>query len=131
MRFRGYRLALLVVLAVAAAGGSSARAGGGSFDATTDEDDTRGTLFGFVKDRSGDPVDDAKVTVTMNKLNASLVLRSDPQGHYTAKMFYKNFGPEDITLACAKDGYRQVTTVSRPPLAAGAPVEIDCVLDHP
>jgi hypothetical protein len=106
-----------------------ASAGGGSFDNGAGDDDSRATLFGFVKTRDGDPVDDAKITITMTKLNASLVIRSDPDGHYLTKLFYRDIDPKDLELACAKDGYRQVAVSPRPLLAAGAPIEIDCVLD--
>jgi hypothetical protein len=106
-------------------------AGGGTFDTPGDDDnDSRATLFGFVKDKNGDPVADAKITVTMTKLNASLVVRSDEQGHFLTKLFYRDVDPDDLDLACAKDGFREVAHTRRPSPAAGAPIEIDCVLDH-
>ncbi|HUK58712.1 MAG TPA: carboxypeptidase-like regulatory domain-containing protein [Stellaceae bacterium] len=122
------RIALLAALALALPTGP-ARAGGGSFDNGAGEDDSRATLFGFVKTRDGDAVDDAKVTITMTKLNASLVVRTDADGHFLAKLFYREVDPKDLDLACGKDGYHEVTLMRRPPLAAGAPIEIDCVLE--
>lgn len=121
-----WRIAIAAAAAVAPLG--LAWAGGGSFDNGAGDDDSRATLFGFVKTRDGDPVEDAKVTITMTKLNASLVIRSDPDGHFLAKLFYRDVDPKDLDLACGKDGYRQAALVRRPPLAAGAPIEIDCVL---
>lgn len=117
-------MALTVVLPLA----GTARAGGGSFDAIGEPDDPRTTVFGFVKDRSGDGVDNATVTITMLKLNSDLVVHSDPQGHFSAKLFYKPVDPKDVALACAKDGYHQMAVLPRPPLGPGAPIEIDCVL---
>jgi hypothetical protein len=125
------RAALLAVMALTPLAGT-ARAGGGTFDNFNgaDPDDPRGTVFGFVKDKGGDPVDNAKVTVTMTKLNSDIVVQSDPQGHFIAKLFYKPTDPADLALACAKDGYHQMAVIRRPPLAAGAPIEIDCSLQH-
>ncbi len=119
---------MVFAAALAVAPLSFACAGGGSFDNGAGEDDSRATLFGFVKTSDGDPVDDAKVTITMTKLNASLVIRSDADGHFLAKLFYRDVDPKDLDLACGKDGYRQAALLRRPPLAAGAPIEIDCVL---
>jgi hypothetical protein len=104
--------------------------GGGGFDEQSDDDDSRSTVFGFVKDRDGNAVGDVKVTITMEKLNTDFVLHSDADGHYTGKLFYKVVNPEDIDVACAKDGYHQTARTRKPPLATGAPIEMDCVLDH-
>jgi hypothetical protein len=124
------RLRHMALCAALAALPQLARAGGGSFDNGAGDDDSRATLFGFVKTRDGDPVGDAKVTITMTKLNASLVVRTDPDGHFLTKLFYRDVDPKDLELACGKDGYHEVTLMRRPPLAAGAPIEIDCVLDR-
>jgi len=120
----------LVALMLAFLWPVGARAGGGDFS-SDDNDDSRSTVFGFVKDKDGDPVDSAKVTIHMEKLNTDLVLQSDAQGHFTGKLFYKLVDPEDVDLTCSKDGYRQAARTRKPPLAAGAPIEMDCVLDKP
>jgi len=104
--------------------------GGGGFDEQSDDDDSRSTVFGFAKDKDGNPVGDVKVTITMEKLNTDFILHSDADGHYTGKLFYKVVDPADIDLTCAKDGYHQTARTRKPPLAAGAPIEMDCVLDH-
>jgi hypothetical protein len=120
----------LLVAALVLAPLAPARAGGGGFDADTgDETDSRATLFGFVKDKDGDPVDDAKITITMKKLNATLVVRSDDTGHYLAKLSYKSVNPDDLDLACDKEGFHEVAKSQRPQLAKDAPIEIDCVLE--
>lgn len=123
-------LRLSLVVALAAAPVALARAGGGGAFGNQGDDDLRATLFGFVKDKNGDPVENATVTVTMTKLNTSLTVQSDDQGHFLAKLFYRNVNPADVEVACAKDGYREIAHTRRPSLAAGAPIEIDCVLDH-
>jgi hypothetical protein len=120
-------VAFLALLGLTVAG--TAHAGGSSDVGSSDADDPRTTVFGFVKDTNGNPVDDAKVTITMKLLNTDLVVHSDPQGHFSAKLFYNPVAPKDIGLACAKDAYHQMAVVPRPPLGAAAPIEFDCVLD--
>jgi hypothetical protein len=115
----------MIALSIAGA----AWAGGSSFVGGGDADDPRTTVFGFVKDRDGDPVDQATVTITMKMLQTDVVVQSDDQGHFSAKMFYNPVDPKDVALACGKDGYRQMAVVQRPPLGAGAPIEFDCVLE--
>lgn len=134
MTYRPFRLLLLIFLATAFVAVFSARGhagGGGGFDEQDEDNDSRSTVFGFVKDMDGDPVDDVKVTIRMEKLNTDFVLHSDAQGHFVGKLFYKVLDPEDIDLACAKDGYRQAARTRKPPLATGAPIEMDCVLEKP
>ncbi len=121
-----WRVAWLGFLVLALVG--TARAGGSAFVDSGDADDPRTTVFGFVKDRSGDPVDESRVTITMKILNTDLVVQSDPQGHFSARLAYRLADPQDVAVSCAKDGYRQMVVVSRPPLADGAPIEFDCVL---
>jgi len=69
------RFVLVAMMALTAA---PARAGGSSFVGDSDADDPRTTVFGFVKDKSGDPVEDATVTITMKMLNTDLVVHTDP-----------------------------------------------------
>jgi hypothetical protein len=124
MKIRLVLLAMVPVLVSAMPAG----AGGSSDVGTNDADDPRTTVFGFVKDQTGDPIDDAKVTITMKLLNTDLVARSDAQGHFSAKLFYNPVQPKDVAVTCAKEGHEQMTVLQRPPLAAGAPIEFDCVL---
>src|SRR5271170_4792480 len=73
-------LALIVPLAMA----SAAWAGGASLD--DDEEDTSNagvSFFGFAKDLDrGGGVADAKVSADIKNRNASLVTRTDDQGHF-------------------------------------------------
>lgn len=124
--------AAIVVLGFALALACAARAGGGSFG--NDDDSTQDAgpaFFGFVKDKNGDAVGDAKITVTVKNLNSSLILRTDSQGHYFVRGFDKSVDPADVEVACSKDGYTEARHVRKPALDPGAPVEVDFILAKP
>jgi hypothetical protein len=107
----------------------SASPGGGSFGA--DEDDEGPRFFGFVKDTDNNVIDDVKITVKIKKLNVTLVLRTDAQGHFRARGFDKSLDPAEIDISCSKDGYREVGPPRRlAPSSAGAATEVDCTLEH-
>jgi hypothetical protein len=120
-----------MVLALALGLAGEARAGGGSFGNDEDSGDQDGgpAFFGFVKDKDGDAVDDAKITVTVKNLNSSMILRSDSQGHYFVRGFDKSVDPADVDVACSKEGFREARHVRKPPIDPGSPVEVDCFLD--
>jgi hypothetical protein len=104
-------------------------AGGVTFD-DPDQDENAGPPFiGIVRDRSGSPVGDAKITVTVKIFNSSLILRSDADGHFTVNGFDKSVSPDDVEIACSKDGYTQFAEARRP--WNGDPkqsVQVTCVL---
>jgi hypothetical protein len=128
MRRAGYGIATMV-LALALAW--EAHAGGGSFGNDEDSDKDSGpSFFGFVKDKDGDAVDDAKITVTVKNLNSSMILRTDSQGHYFVRGFDKSVDPADVEIVCGKDGYREVRHARKPPLDPGSPIEVDCILEQ-
>lgn len=104
-------------------------AGGGGF--APDEDDAGPRFFGFVKDPDNDVVDDAKITVKIKKLNITLVLRTDSQGHFRVRGLDQSLDPGEIDISCSKDGYRAVGPPRRlPPTSAGAATEVDCTLER-
>ena len=87
-------------------------------------------FFGFVKDERGIRVRDAKVTATYKTL--SMVARSNATGGYRLGGFKKEINPNDITISCAKEGYKQIS-VFRRPLVKGRPVravETECRLQR-
>jgi len=105
-------------------------AGGGSLD-DNDEAQNAGTpFFGFVKDVDhGNVLSDAKVTAEIKNGNASLVTRSDSQGHYRITGFGQDVDPNQVDIACSKDGYKLHRAVKRRlSNDAGAPVEVDCLM---
>jgi hypothetical protein len=120
-------LALLTIVAP-----FGAWAGGGSFGEPDDHGPDEGPgYFGFVKDERGAPVRDAKVTAAY-KTNLSLVTRTNATGAYRVRGFKKDISPNDITISCAKDGYKQIR-IFRRPFAKGRPiksVETECRLQR-
>jgi hypothetical protein len=106
-----------------------ARAGGVDL---TDEDINGGadgpSFFGFVRLVDGPGIDDAKVTAELK--GGALVTATDILGLYKIPGFGKGVNPNDVSISCAKDGYKQANIVRRPHAANDdkSPVEIDCYL---
>jgi hypothetical protein len=122
--------ALIVPFAMA----SAAWAGGASLD--EDEEDTSNagvSFFGFAKDLDrGGGVADAKVSADIKNRNASLVTRTDDQGHFKFSGFSKEIDPKDVEITCSKDGFKLQRTIRRQ--AAGdavSTVEVDCLMVKP
>jgi hypothetical protein len=117
-------LSSLVLLATAAYGGPDA------LDGHDDGPDEGLAYWGFVKDQSGVPVRDAKVSATHK--NLTLVTRSTATGAYRVKGFKKDVRPEEVVISCSKEGYRQIR-VFRYPAPKGKPVksvETECRLQR-
>lgn len=94
-------------MGLAALAPTAARAGGGSFDTMDDTDEDSGPPFvGDVKDKDGNGVPDAKVTIAVKAFNSSLILRTDDQGHFNVKGFDKSVDPEEVDFSCSADGYK-------------------------
>ena len=91
------------------------------------------SFFGFAKylDRGGG-VADAKVTADIKNRNASLVTRTDDQGHFKFSGFSKEIDPKDVEITCTKEGFKLQRTVRRQ--ATGdtiSTVEVDCLMVKP
>ena len=109
----------------------TAYAGGGGFGADdTDNQDAGPPFFGVVQDKDGKAVPDAKVTVTITKSNSTLVLHADSQGHFFVRGFDKSIDPNDVALACSKDGYHGGTGVKAAFGGGTTPIEVICTLEH-
>src|ERR1700726_5083045 len=102
-------LALLVPLGVA----SAAWAGGASLDEDEEDQSNAGvSFFGFAKDLNrGGGIADAKVSADIKNRNASLVTRTDDQGHFKFSGFSKDINPKDVEISCSKDGLKLQRTV--------------------
>ena len=72
------------------------------------------SYFGFVRDARGAPIPDAKVTANI-KNGVSYVTHTTAVGMYKIGSFSKQINPNDITISCAKDGYRQARLIRRSP----------------
>jgi hypothetical protein len=123
-------LALLVPFAMA----SAAWAGGASLDEDDEDQSNAGvSFFGFAKDLDrGGGVPDAKVSADIKNRNASLVTRTDDQGHFKFSGFSKEIDPNDVEITCTKEGFKLQRTIRRQ--AAGdavSTVEVDCLMVKP
>ena len=108
-------------------------AGGAGFGDDDDNSEEEGpSYFGFVKDTNGATVPDAKVTVGI-KDRGGIVTRTDALGAYKVPGFGKDVDPQDVEIACDKQGYKQLRTLRRmrsPNADPKIPVETDCTLQR-
>jgi hypothetical protein len=107
-------------------------AGGSGFGDDDDAGEDEGpSYFGFVKDASGATMPDAKVTVGV-KDRGGVVTRTDALGAYKVPGFGKEVSPNDVEIACEKQGYRQTRVLRRnlPPPDSKIPVETDCLMQR-
>jgi hypothetical protein len=123
-----FALALLVPLGVAGV----AFAGGASLDEDEEDASNAGvSFFGFARDLDrGGGVADAKVSAEIKNRNASLVTRTDDQGHFKFSGFSKDIDPKDVEITCSKDGLKLQRTVRRqtPGGDNATTIEVDCLM---
>lgn len=115
-----------VLLAIMAAFALTARAGGEMGDAEEHKDDGL-AIFGFVRDAAGKPVVDAKV-VAQVKTGTRMVARTSVVGLYRFSNFDKQVKPDDVTISCEKEGYKQSRLLKKPVPAGKRAVEVECRL---
>src|ERR1700730_13214132 len=119
-------LALLVPLGVAGV----AWAGGASLDDDDEDQSNVGvSFFGFARDLDvGGGVADAKVSAEIKNRNASLVTRTDDQGHFKFSGFSKEIDHNDVEITCSKEGLKLQPTLRRQSGGgeAAASIEVDC-----
>src|ERR1700704_3027680 len=129
---KSQRASLLLGLALALAVTGLAWAGGASLDDDDEDQSNAGvSFFGFAKDLDrGGGIADAKVSAEIKNRNASLVTRTDDQGHFKFSGFSKDIDPKDVEITCTKDGLKLQRTVRRqPPGGDGATsIEVDCLM---
>jgi len=119
------RVALILAFILAVSG--PLRAGGVGFgDDDTDEDSGQ-SYFGFVREVDGPGIADAKVTATL-KDRGALVTRTDIMGVYKIPGFGKDVDPNDVSITCAKDGYKEMSVERRQSSDSKDPIEIECYL---
>ena len=74
---------------------------------------------------------DAKVSASY-KTSLTLVTRTNAIGAYKVRGFKKEISPNDVTISCSAEGYKQVRIFRRPPMK-GKPVksvETECRLQR-
>lgn len=108
----------------------AAIAGGEMLGDLDDHHDEGPSYFGFVKDARGAPIADAKVTANV-KNGVAFITRTTAAGLYKFAGFSKQIKPDDVTISCAKDGYKQARVLRRPiPKGEVKAVETECRLDR-
>ena len=108
-----------------------ARAGGSGDEHDSHQEDDGPRYFGFVKDTAGKMISDAKVTAEIKGVGA-VIARTDATGIYKLPGFGKHIQPGNVTISCAKDGYKQTRLVRRP-LPTKTPVtavETECTMQR-
>ena len=113
----------IVLIACVTLSATTARAAGEMGDA--DHKDEGASYFGFVKDASGKPIAEAKVTAEI-KNGISYIIHTSKNGMYKFGGFNKKITPNDVTISCTKDGFRQVRVI-RKTSARGKDKEIKSV----
>jgi hypothetical protein len=88
------------------------------------------SFIGFARLAGGAGLSGVKVTAAIKGNTKTMVTASDVLGFYTIPGVGKGVNPNDVTIACAKDGYKQTNLVRRPHAATDTkdPVEVDCYL---
>ena len=85
--------------------------------------------FGFVRDARGTPVSDAQV-VLRPKAGDPIVIKTNVLGLYRSHI-RKEVVPDDVSVSCEKNGYKQTQVYRRtPPGAKDMFIETDCTLQR-
>ena len=134
MKLRGWRASVASMsIGVTCMLSTALWAGGAGFGDDDDNSEEEGpSYFGFVKDTNGATVPDAKVTVGI-KNRGGIVTRTDALGAYKVPGFGKDVDPQDVEIACDKQGYKQLRTLRRmrsPNADPKIPVETECTLQR-
>jgi hypothetical protein len=116
-----------MLAAAAVAFGTGAWAGGDEYDAAKDVENLGPAYFGFVRDAGGTPVPDAHVTLTP-KSGDAITIKTNVLGLYRSHV-RKDVSPDDVSVACGKDGYKSLRVYRRtPPGSKDMFIETDCTL---
>lgn len=108
----------------------SAFAGGELADEDHDDSDKASGPYGFVKDTRGVAIPEATVTAEI-KNRGPIIAHTNILGAYRIPGFGIDINPDDVTIACKKDGYKQLRVVRRQESPDGkAAVEIECTLER-
>jgi hypothetical protein len=101
--------------------------GGGTM---LDEDSNHAYFFGSVKDANGAAVVNAQVKIQAKTI--TIMTQSNDLGAYKLPIIGTTVNPDELTITCSKDGYRQLDVIRRsaPGGDGKEPVEIDCTLQH-
>jgi hypothetical protein len=102
-------------------------AGGELTDEDKDDGDTTTGPYGFVKDTRGNAIPEASVTVDI-KNRGQLVTQTNLLGAYKIPTFGIEIKPEEVTISCKKEGYKQVSVIERGMADPNGGFEVECTL---
>ncbi len=103
---------------------------GANLGTPEDDHDHGPSFFGFVKDARGAPIADAKVVLTV-KDSLRIVMQTTKAGLYKSGDLSSQINPNNVTIACSKDGYRQTRVIKRTAkVEPNKPVEIECRMER-
>lgn len=122
-------IAAVVMVGLAVVIPLSAWAGGELTDEDQDDaSDTTTGPYGFVKDTRGSTIPEATVTVDI-KNRGQLVTQTNLLGAYKIPTFGIEIKPEEVTISCKKDGYKQVRVEQRLGMGDGTGgFEVECTM---
>mgnify|MGYP001343353334 CR=1 FL=1 len=102
-----------------------ARAAGEMGEAPHKDEGVR--FFGFVKDAAGKPIVEAKVTAQI-KGGIKYVTHTAKNGMYSFGGFNKSVKPDDVTISCDMEKFRQDRVIRKTPASGKAvkSVETEC-----
>lgn len=103
-------------------------AGGENADLMDEHSEDEGPpYFGFVRDTRGNPLKDAKVSLSFKKNNITYTMQTNVLGMYKMRNPDKDSRAEDVTVSCTREGYRQTRAFRRSTSVAGkAAIETEC-----
>jgi hypothetical protein len=128
MKRRNMWLGIWLLIGCAIVFPVSAWAGGELTDDDHDDGDTTTGPYGFVKDTRGNALPEAMVTVDI-KNRGQLVTQTNILGAYKIPTFGIDIKPEEVTISCKKDGYKQVSVVERQSIGdPGTGFEVECTM---
>ncbi len=88
--------------------------------------------FGFVRNRAGQAIAQAQVTLESKEAKTRVVVQTDTLGHYFFVGFRPDVDPKMVDITCSKAGYRFVSKAPRPPIGKmtpKTPIETNCTLE--
>jgi hypothetical protein len=128
------RILALAMIGLAVVFPIGAWAGGELDDDDHDHDEgdkTKGP-YGFVKDTRGAVIPEATVTVDIQN-RGQLVTQTNILGAYIIPTFGIDIKPEDVTISCKKEGYKQVNVLRRMGMGVVDPkagFEVECTMQR-
>ena len=125
------RIAAIAMIGLAVLLPVGAWAGGELTDEDHDDgNDTTKGPYGFVKDTRGATIPEAVVTVDI-KNRGQLVTQTNILGAYKIPTFGIEIKPEEVTISCKKDGYKQIRVEQRMSMGMGnlgEGFEVECTM---